>query len=99
MKKQLNKWQKFYVETYCGGKLPKRNAEVMDLLILDEVKDSVTVHFPEFKSPIASQCHPAEVRTFTVTFTENNMPEGRISVLCLLSNLKLWESRGYEIEY
>lgn len=94
-----NKWQEYYADILYGGKMPSTKQGKEEYEFLGKVKDSVTVHFPEFHSPILSQCHPAEIRTFKVSFDECNIPNGIISVLVLVSNLTFWTERGYQIDY
>ena len=94
-----NKWQEYYKDILYDGKMPRTKQGKAEYAFLGKVKDSVTVHFPEFHSPIVSQCHPAETKTFKVSFDECNIPDGIISVLVLASNLILWTERKYQIDY
>lgn len=99
MKKQINKWQMYYVDSLCDGKRPSTPQELMDYTRLGNIEEKVIVHFPKFDSPIKSQNKPAHTETFEVTFDRNDMPNGIINVETLLSNLNLWVGRGYKVEY
>lgn len=95
----MNKWQEYFLKEYYNGKKPRDKVGKLELELLGQVREKVTIHFPKFESPIESQCHEAHSETFTVTEDDCNMPEGIISVSVLAGNLRLWTSRGYEIEY
>lgn len=82
----MNKWQKIYCETYYNGKLPRTNKGKAEYEMLGLIKDAVIVHFPD--GP----------QTLRVTEDDCNIPEGRISVRVLASNLTLWQDRGYKIQ-
>ena len=91
--KDRNKWQEYYRKNYCSGRADARRYE-----LLGKIKgDKITVHYPDFNG--IRGFVPAHEETFEITFEENNMPEGKISVPCLSANLDLWESRGYRIDY
>ena len=94
-----NKWQKHYRNTILDGRKPTSKISKEQYEILGKLKDTVTVHFPEFYSTIESQCHPAMVKTFTITFDDMNVPENRLSVQGAAANLALWTDRGYRIDY
>ena len=95
----MNEWQKHYVNELYDGKKPRSKRGKLELELLGKVREKITVHFPEFHSPVKSQNSPAHNETYVVTFDECNMPEGKISVLALASNLSLWTERGYGIDY
>ena len=95
----MNKWQKRYVESLYGGKMPRSKVGKAELELLGNVKESVTIHFPDFNSPVKSQCSPAHDETYKVTLDECDMPKGLISVQVLAGNLLLWTERGYKIDY
>lgn len=84
----MNKWQKHFIDTYYNGKKPRDAQGRFKFNALGEVKDSVTVYYPD------------ETETFSVVLEDKdcNMPNGIISANVLASNLYLWASRGYRIE-
>lgn len=65
--------------------------------MLGKVKEKVTVHYPEHKG--AYGVKPAHTETYEVKLDEVNMPKDIINVETLSSNLDLWTSRGYQIDY
>ena len=92
----MNKWQKIYCETYYGGKMPKTKHGKWAMNILSQIGNGITVHFPDFNGIHGFK--PAHVETYIVTENELDLPNGKISVTNLVSNLELWISRGYKIE-
>ena len=84
----MNKWQKHFIGTYYNGKKPRDVMGKLKFNLLGEVRDEVTVYYPD------------ESETFVVTLEDADcdMPSGIISVNVLASNLYLWASRGYRIE-
>lgn len=93
----MNKWQQKYVDEYYGGKKPRDKTGKLEFDLLSQVKEKVTVHFPDFKG-VGGKFEPAHTETYTVTEDKNDMPNGLISACLLASNLALWASRGYKIE-
>ena len=91
----MNRWQKVYCDTYHNGKTPRTKQGKADVELLGKIKSQVTVEFPDFNG--ANGFKPAHTETYTVTENECNMPNGKISVSVLISNLNLWLSRGYKI--
>lgn len=91
----MNKWQQKYCDEYFNGKKPrsKRDKEAFELLGL--MKDTVTIEFPGFNG--ANGYIPSHTETYVITEDDGNIPEGKISVTILASNLCLWTSRGYKI--
>jgi len=83
----LNRWQKFYCQEYHNSKLPKTKAGKEALELLSKVDKTITVEFPDHTD------------TLKVTERTCNIPEGIISVPVLVSNLRLWTSRGLNISY
>ena len=90
----MNKWQQAYCNIY-GYPQSKATREAVKLL--GEVKEKVTVHFPDFNG--IQGFKPAHTETYMVTMEDCNMPAGKISVSVLASNLPLWLSRGYEVTH
>ena len=89
----MNKYQQKYLNIYYNGKMPRDKAGKEELRLLGNLKsDKIRVHFP------ASGTKPAQVEELVVS-EECNIPKGKISVEILSSNLSLWTSRNYEIEY
>lgn len=82
----MNKHQKIYCDTYYNGKIPRTNKGKAEYEMLGLITDAIVVYFPD--GP----------KTFRVTEDDCNIPEGRISVRVLASNLTLWNSRGYKIQ-
>ena len=87
----MNKWQEKYCEEYYDGKMPRSKQGKYEFELLGKIKDTVTVEFPEFNGK------SAHAETYTVTEDDCNIPEGKISVCVLASNLTLWLSRGQKI--
>ena len=81
----MNRWQEVYCNEYHNGKMPRTKQGKADVELLGKVKSQVRVEFPD--------------RTETLIVTENDcdIPNGKISVSVLISNLNLWLSRGYKI--
>ena len=97
MDKTLNKWQKYYINIFYEGKMPRNKRGKRELELLGNVKDVVTVHFPDFNGIRGFE--PAHSETFRVEFDDCNMPEGIIDIDVLSTNLPLWIDRGYKIDY
>ena len=93
----MNKWQQRYVNEYYDGKKPRDKSGKLRFDLLGQVKEKVTVHFPEVKCE-NGKVRPAHSETYTVTEDKNDMPNGIISACLLSGNLALWASRGYKIE-
>ena len=91
----MNKWQQKYCDEYYKGKMPRNKQGKADVELLGKIKDTVTVEFPDFNG--ANGYIPAHTDTYVVTEDDCNIPQGRISVVVLISNLNLWMSRGYKI--
>lgn len=91
----MNKWQQIYCDIYYNGKMPRTKAGKESVELLGKVKSQITVEFPDFNG--ANGFKPAHKETYIITANECNMPEGKISVSVLASNLSLWLSRGYKI--
>ena len=87
----MNRWQKVYCDTYYKGKLPRSKQGKEDMRLLEQIKDTVTVEFPDFGSTTA------HTETYVVTEDECDIPNGKISVTVLISNLNLWLFRGYKV--
>lgn len=82
----MNNWQKVYCDTYFNGKKPRTNQGKHDVELLGMVKSEVSVEFADGSKKI-----------FVVTADDCDMPNGKISVRVLVSNLNLWLSRGYKV--
>ncbi len=93
----LNKWQQHYIDTYYDGKMPRSKNGKRELDLLGNVKDAVTVHFPDFNG--IHGLIPAHTEKLRVELDKSNIPEGIISVEVLAGNLTLWTDRGYQIDY
>lgn len=91
----LNKWQKYYIDSMYDGKMPRSKCGKEELAALGQINNKVIVHFPDFTGIRGFQ--PAHTEEYIVTEYDCNMPEGRISVEVLAANLTLWGSRGYKI--
>ena len=91
----MNNWQKVYCDTYYDGKLPKDKSGKEDMKLLGQIKSKVIVEFPDFNG--VNGFKPAHTETYVVTENECDMPNGKISVSMLISNLNLWISRGYKV--
>lgn len=94
-KNAKNKWQKAYCDIYFKGKSPRTKQGKIDMDLLSKVKSIVTVQFPDFTG--INGFVPAHTETYTITEKECDMPNGKISVGVLVSNLSLWLSRGYKV--
>ena len=81
----MNKWQKKYCDEYYNGKMPRSKQGKADMELLGQIKETVTVEFAN------------RTETFTVTEDDCDIPNGKISVPVLVSNLNLWLSRGQKI--
>lgn len=93
--KAMNRWQKVYCDMYYDGKAPRDAQGKRDVKMLGAIKSKVKVDFPDFKG--VNGIIPAHTEVFEVTENESNMPKGKISVEVLVSNINLWQSRGYKI--
>lgn len=91
----MNQWQQVFCDTYYGGKQPKTKDGKRKLDLLGKVKTKITVEFPDFDG--VRGFTPAHNETYTVTADDCNMPEGKISVSALASNLPFWLDRGYKV--
>lgn len=91
----LNQWQKIYCDTYYKGKIIQSEEGIYDMELLSGIKNKVAVEYPDFNG--INGFVPAHTEILTVTENECNIPNGKISVAVLISNLKLWMSRGYKI--
>ena len=93
----MNKYQQKYLDIYYDGKNPRDKAGKEELILLGNLNsDKIRVHFPDFNG--ANGFRPAHTEEFRVA-NECDMLKGKISIEVLSSNLRLWASRGYEIEY
>lgn len=92
----MNKWQKKYCDEYCGGKKPRSKSGLAEFNMLGNIKDYVIVNFPDFNGE--NGFTPAHTETYKVTLDDCDIPNGKISVTVLASNLTLWASRGYTIQ-
>ena len=90
----MNHWQEVYLSSY-GGKMPRSKAGKTEYELLEKVKGEVVVHFPDFTG--INGFEPAHTEVYSVTANDCDMPNGRISVAALASNLILWLSRGYHV--
>ena len=86
-KQSLNKWQQKYIDVYYKGRMPRDKAGKQELALLGNLKsDKIRVHFSD------------KTEEYVIT-EECNMPEGKVSVEVLSSNLSLWTARGVKLEY
>lgn len=81
----MNKWQKKYCDEYYNGKMPRSKQGKADMELLGQIKETVTVEFAN------------RTETFVVTEDDCDIPNGKISVPVLVSNLNLWLFRGQKI--
>ena len=81
----MNKWQQKYCDEYYNGKMPRSKQGKADMELLGKIKETVTVELP------------SETVTLVVTEDDCDIPNGKISVSVLVSNLNLWLFRGYKI--
>lgn len=93
--KFMNNWQKVYCDTYHNGKTPRSKTGKQDMELLGKIKSQVIVEFPDFTG--ANGFVPAHTDTYIVTEDDCDIPNGKISVSVLVSNVKLWLSRGYKV--
>ena len=91
----LNQWQKVYYDTYYKGEIIQSEEGIYDMELLSGIKNKVAVEYPDFNG--INGFVPAHTETLTVTENECDIPNRKISVTVLVSNLKLWMSRGYKI--
>lgn len=91
----MNKWQKTYCDIHYKGKMPRTKQGKADVELLGKIKSQVIVEFPDFNG--ANGFKPAHTEIFTVTENDCDIPNGKISVDILISNLNLWISRNYKI--
>ena len=75
--------------------VPRGNRNKWCYEMLGQIRETVTVHFPEFKG--LHGVEPAKVVTYKVDEQKVDMPHSVISVLTLASNLELWAERGYKM--
>ena len=93
----MNEYQKKYLDIYYDGKQPRSKVGKEELALLGNLRsDKIRVHFPEFNG--INGLIPAHSEEYRIT-DECNMPEGKINVETLASNLRLWTFRGHKIEY
>lgn len=88
----MNRWQQKYCDEYNNGKLPRSKQGKADVELLGKIKNTVTVEFPEVPG-----VKTARTETYIVTEDDCDIPNGKISVSVLISNLNLWLSRGHKI--
>lgn len=81
----MNRWQEVYCNEYHNGKMPRTKQGKSDVELLGKIKSQVRVEFPD------------KTETLIVTEDDCDIPNGKISVSVLISNLNLWLSRGYKI--
>ncbi len=81
----MNKWQKVYCEEYFDGKMPRSKQGKVDMELLSSIKNEVIIYMPNGD------------KIYTVTENECDIPNGKISVDVLVSNMKLWMSRKIKI--
>lgn len=81
----MNKWQKKYCDKHYGGNLPRSKQGKEQLELLGAIKDTVTVEFPN------------RTETYIVTEDDCDIPNGKISVSVLASNLVHWKLRGFKV--
>lgn len=81
----MNRWQQTYCDEYFNGKIPKTKQSKFNVELLGKVKSTITVELP------------SKTQTFIVTENDCDIPNNKISVRVLVSNLNLWLSRGYKI--
>jgi len=81
----MNRWQTKYCDKYYNGKMPRSKQGKADIELLGQIKDTITVELP------------SETVTLVVTEDDCDIPNGKISVAVLISNLNLWLSRGHKI--
>ena len=87
----MNKWQKKYCDEYYKGKEPKTQSGKQEFNLLGQIREVVVVKFPE------SNGKPARTEKYTVTEDDCDIPNGKISVFVLASNVRLWLAKGYEV--
>lgn len=87
----MNKWQKKYCDEYYKGKIPNTKQGKETVALLGDVKDTIIVEFPKTKEK------PAHIETYIVTEDDCDIPNGKISVSVLVSNLVFWKFRGYKV--
>lgn len=91
----MNKWQKKYVEKCCGGRKPRTNDEKTELALLGKVKDYIIIDFPNYSTPDGMV--KAHREKYLVTMSDCDIPNGKMSVSILATNLRIWLSRGYSV--
>lgn len=84
----MNRWQVYYRDQIMKDFGRLNEVEREELELLGQLGDAVRVRIP------AVVGHPEEVRTFVITYDENDYFHGKLSVFALVSNLRLWISRG-----
>lgn len=88
---KMNKWQKIYCDGLYNGKVPKTKRGKEEFELLGNIKSTVTVDFPERNDK------PARTDTYIVTEDDCDIPNGKISVSVLASNLSFWSFNGYKV--
>lgn len=86
----MNKYQKIYCDIYYNGKMPKTKIGKEEFNLLGKCENFVTVNYGEKFGN--------KVETYWIS-DECNMPEGKIDVHTLASNLRFWTFKGFEIIY
>lgn len=74
----MNKWQQKYCDVYYNGKAPRTKVGKQEFELLGKMKDFVSVDYGN------------RVEKYEITLDDCNMPEGRIDVRVLASNLRFW---------
>ena len=87
----MNRWQEVYCKELYGGKMPRSKRGKLEFELLGSIEDLVVVDFPERNGK------PPHTETYEVTETDCDMPNGKVSVEVLASNLALWVSRGWKV--
>ena len=91
----MNRWQKVYCDNYYKGNFPHTKEGIYDMKLLSGIKSKVAVEYPDFNG--INGFIPAHTEILTITENDCDIPNGKISVTVLVSNLKLWMSRGCKI--
>ena len=83
----INKWQKKYCEVYYKGKVPKSKIGKYEYDLLGDVKDYVIVTYDNGKRV-----------ELEVTLDECDIPNNKINVETLASNLRFWKFNGFLVQ-
>lgn len=81
----MNRWQQYYCDELYEGKMPRNKIGKCEFDLLGKCSDIIKVDFPR----------GSEI--YTITLNECNMPKGKIDVLTLAANLRLWAARGWSM--